>query len=53
MKPIRPKFGNEVRKQDLKPKAPQKPPSQFDGKGTRARLETAALKQFFGSKYSK
>ena len=41
MKPIL-----DVKPKDLKPKAP-KPPSKFEGKGTKARLETAARKMMF------
>lgn len=37
-------------KQKAKPKAPEVP--KFQGKGTRARLNTAANKLMFDSKYS-
>ena len=34
-------------------KTPKPVQQKFQGKGTRARLNTAASKSFFGSKYSK
>lgn len=40
-----------IRPKDLKPKA-VKTPSRFEGKGTRARLETAASKMMFSQKAS-
>lgn len=46
-----PRFGRELRPRDLEPKA-QRPQPRYDGTGTKARLETAAKKMFYGQKAS-
>lgn len=47
MKPLK-----TVLKERMKPKQEVKPETKYQGKGTKARLNTAAEKNMFNSKYS-